>query len=125
MSNFENNIKNWVNIDNQIKSLNEKARELREQRNELCEEILSYAGSNNLGNATVEISDGRLRFATSRSTAPLTLRFIQSCLEDVITDPESVGKIMKYIKSKREVRTSSDIKPVSYTHLTLPTICSV
>tara|TARA_B100001093_G_scaffold303008_1_gene288979 strand:+ start:4434 stop:4778 length:345 start_codon:yes stop_codon:yes gene_type:complete len=110
MSNFENNIKNWVNIDNQIKSLNEKARELREQRNELCEEILTYAGSNNLGNATVSISDGRLKFATSKSTAPLTLRFVQKCLEDVISDQESVGKIMKYIKSKREVRTSSDIK---------------
>ena len=110
MSNFENNIKNWVNIDNQIKALNEKTRELREERNELCEEILNYAGSNNLGNATVEISDGKLKFATSRSTAPLTLRFIQKCLEDVINDIDSVGKIMKYIKSKREVRTSSDIK---------------
>ena len=110
MSNFENNIKNWVNIDNQIKALNEKTRELREERNELCEEILNYAGSNNLGNATVEISDGKLKFATSRSTAPLTLRFIQKCLEDVINDTDSVGKIMKYIKSKREVRTSSDIK---------------
>lgn len=110
MSTFENNIKTWVNIDNQIKSLNEKARELREQRNELCDEILTYAGTNNLGNATVEISDGRLKFATSRSTAPLTLRFIQTCLEDVIKEPEPVSKIMKYIKSKREVRTSSDIK---------------
>ena len=110
MSSFENNIKTWVNIDNQIKSLNEKARELREQRNELCTEIINYAGSNNLGNATVEISDGKLKFATSRSTAPLTLRFIQTCLEDVIKEPEPVSKIMKYIKSKREVRTSSDIK---------------
>ena len=110
MSSFENNIKNWVSIDNQIKALNEKTRELREERNELCEEILNYAGSNNLGNATVEISDGKLKFATSRSTAPLTLRFVQKCLEDVISDQESVGKIMKYIKSKREVRTSSDIK---------------
>lgn len=110
MSSFENNIKTWVNIDNQIKSLNEKARELREHRNELCTEIINYAGSNNLGNATVEISDGKLKFATSRSTAPLTLRFVQNCLEDVINDQESVSKIMKYIKSKREVRTSSDIK---------------
>tara|TARA_B100000925_G_C21891117_1_gene422853 strand:- start:528 stop:872 length:345 start_codon:yes stop_codon:yes gene_type:complete len=110
MSSFENNIKNWVNIDNQIKALNEKARELREERNELCDEILSYAGNNNLGNATVEISDGKLRFATTRSTAPLTLRFIQNCLQDVISDQESVTKIMKYIKSKREVKTSSDIK---------------
>lgn len=110
MSSFENNIKNWVNIDNQIKALNEKARELREERNELCDEILNYAGSNNLGNATVEISDGKLKFATTKSTAPLTLRFIQNCLKDVITDEESVGKIMKYIKTKREVRTSSDIK---------------
>ena len=46
MSSFENNIKNWVNIDNQIKALNEKARELREERNELCDEILSYASNN-------------------------------------------------------------------------------
>ena len=83
---------------------------MREQRNELCTEIINYAGSNNLGNATVEISDGKLKFATSRSTAPLTLRFVQNCLEDVINDQESVSKIMKYIKSKREVRTSSDIK---------------
>ena len=110
MSSFENNIKNWVNIDNQIKALNEKARELREERNDLCDEILSYASNNNLGTATVEISDGRLKFATTRSTAPLTLRFIQNCLQDVISDQESVTKIMKYIKSKREVKTSSDIK---------------
>jgi len=110
MTSFENNIKHWVNLDNQIKALNEKTRELREERSDLCTEILTYANDSNLGNATVEISDGKLKFATSRSTAPLTLRFIQTCLGDVISDQESVQKIMKYIKSKREVRTSSDIK---------------
>ncbi len=107
---FENNIKQWVHLDNQIKLLNEKARELREQRSEIHDSILVQVQDTHLEQSTIEISDGSLKFATSKSTKPINLKFIQSCLEDVISDKESVLKIMKYIKSKREVSMSKEIK---------------
>ena len=48
--NFENQIKQWVVIDNQIKQINEKTKELREKRNNLEQNIANYASSNNLSN---------------------------------------------------------------------------
>jgi hypothetical protein len=107
---FENNIKSWVQIDNQIKQFNEKNRELREERNELHKKILVQVQDTNLEHSTIEISDGTLKFATSKATKPLTLKFIHSCLENVISDSESVLKIMQYIKGQREVSTSKEIK---------------
>ena len=35
--NFQDNIKKWVALDNQIKSLNDKAKHLREEKNEMEE----------------------------------------------------------------------------------------
>ncbi len=107
---FEEKIQTWVTLDNQIKLLNDRARELREQRNEAEESIHNYVETQNLSNATVKISDGKLRFVSSRSTAPLTFRYIEGCLSKCIQNDEQVGLIMKYIKESRDVKYSPDIK---------------
>ena len=36
---FEQNIQQWVSIDNQMKTLNDKIKELREQKNNLKEMV--------------------------------------------------------------------------------------
>tara|TARA_B100000886_G_scaffold305553_1_gene237347 strand:- start:202 stop:543 length:342 start_codon:yes stop_codon:yes gene_type:complete len=107
---FEHNIKNWVTIDNQIKNLNEKLKDLREQRSDLQEQIMIEVDTSNLSQATINISDGSLKFTNSNYTKPLTIKFVEGCLNDVISTKEDVNKIMKYIKSKRETSTSKEIK---------------
>lgn len=107
---FEHNIKDWVSLDNQIKNLNEKLKELREQRNDLHEQILVEVSNSNLDNAVIQISDGTLKFSTVKSSKPLTLKFIENCLNDVISNNDDVKKIMNYIKNKREVSSSKEIK---------------
>ena len=61
-SEFQKNIQNWVTLDNQIKTLNQQVKELRANRNSLTGTIFNYAESNNLENAVVQISDGKLKF---------------------------------------------------------------
>ena len=107
---FETNIKNWVSIDNQIKLLNDKVRELREKRNEACQDILQYVETNNLSNATVQISDGKLKFTESKQCVPLSLRFINECLSRCLDDENKIAEIMQYIKSSREIKVINDIK---------------
>jgi predicted transcriptional regulator len=110
--NFENQIQQWVSIDNQIKELNEQLRELRDQKNELNDSIATHVENSNLSNATVKISDGRIRFVKVKDTQPLTFKYLESCLRDIIKNEDQVNKILDYIKNKREVKYVSEIKRI-------------
>ena len=70
--NFEENIKQWVLLDNQIKIHADKVKELRELKQNHSEIILQHVETNSLSSATVQISDGRLKFTPTRQTTPLT-----------------------------------------------------
>jgi len=107
---FEKDIQKWVAIDNQLKILNEKSKELREEKNDLLEDLNIYIETNKLTNASIAISDGKLKFAQTKVTQPLTLKFIESCLTNIINEPSQVTQIMKYIKDKREKKEISEIK---------------
>lgn len=107
---FEENVKKWVAVDNQLKALNEKSKELRETKNNMEESIMTYVRSNKLTNAVVNISDGKLKFVTTKQTAPLTLKFIEECLSKCIKSDEQVKQIMNYIKDSRESKYVPDIK---------------
>jgi len=64
---FEQNIQHWVSIDNQIRLLNDKIHELRERKSKIGENITNHVEQNNLRNATVQISDGKLRLNTLKN----------------------------------------------------------
>ena len=110
MDRFQNHIKQWVEIDNQVKILNTELRELRMKRNNISDHIVSFVDTNNLDKAVIEISDGTLKFGTTKQTSPITLKFIKKCLNECINNEESVEQLIDYIKSKRDIKMKSDIK---------------
>jgi hypothetical protein len=110
---FENQIAQWVSIDNQLKILNEKAKELREKRNTLTENITKYVSANDLSNATVQISDGRLKFTNTRVSEPLTFKYLERSLGEVIKNESQVTLIMNHLKEKRNIKTVPEIKRFS------------
>lgn len=110
MSNFTDQIKEWVQIDNKVKTLNEELKQLRGTRNELTSNIFEYATDNNLEHAVIQISDGKLKFQNTRIPQALTLKFVKECLEECLGNNVDVNQIIDYIKEKREVKYTNDIK---------------
>jgi len=110
---FEQKIQSWVSIDNQLKLLNEKVQELRDKRNDLSENITKYAQTNNLQNATIQISDGKLKFANTRVTAPLTFKYLEKSLGEVIKNESQVKQIVEYVKENRDSKIVPEIKRLS------------
>lgn len=110
---FEGQIQQWVSLDNQIKQLTEKTKELREKRNVLEENITTHANNNNMSNATVQISDGRLRFINTKITEPLTFKYLEKTLAEVIKNESQIKLIMEHIKQKRNVKVVQEIKRFS------------
>ena len=101
---FENQIQQWVSLDNQLKQLNEKVKEMREKRNGLEQNITNYAASNNLSNATIQISDGKLKFANTRVPEPITFKYLEKTLGEIIKNEAQVKLIMEHIKQKRNIK---------------------
>ena len=110
---FENQVQQWVSIDNQIRALNEKIHELRDNKNSIGENLTSYIETNNLKNATIQISDGKLKFTTTKVTSPLTFKYIEKSLGEVIKNEKQVQQIVDYLKQKRESKLVPEIKRIS------------
>jgi len=110
---FEQNIQQWVSIDNQIKLLTEKIHELREKKHKLGENITNHVEKNNLNNATVQISDGKLRFVTTKVSTPLTFKYVEKTLGEVIRNQTQVKQIIEYLKDHRDVKIVPEIKRIS------------
>ena len=109
---LESKIKRWVELDNKIKETSEEVRDIRTEKAVINDEIIEIVEEKQLGKATVNISDGKLKFVSSKHTAPLTLTYIEKCLSELITNGKQVEQIMAYIKKNRETKTTMEIKRV-------------
>ena len=107
---FEQDIQNWVLIDNQMKLLSEKMKELRDKKNVISQKIHTHVETEQLENASIKISDGRLKFIKVKDTQQLTFKYLETCLSEIIKNEEQVKKIVEYIKNKREVNYLPEIK---------------
>lgn len=114
---FEQNIQKWVSLDNKIKILNDNITQLREQRAELSKSLYNYAERNNLNGANIQISDGKLKFVTSKVSKPLSFKYVEKSLGEIISNEEQVKKIVNYLKEHREFKSVQELKRFSNTNL--------
>jgi hypothetical protein len=110
---FENQIKQWIQLDNELRILNEQTKNLREKRNTLENNITTYASSNNLSNSVVQISGGKLKFTNTKVPEPLTFKYLEKSLGEIIKNDNQVKLIVEHIREKREIKVVPEIKRFS------------
>ena len=107
---LEDNIKQWVNLDNKIKEQTEHIKELREKKIQYENTITSYIQDHNLMHTTIEISDGKLKYNNIKNTQTLTLKYVEKCLKELIKNESQVNTVMDYIKQNRDEKIQATIK---------------
>ena len=107
---FVDNIKKWVAIDDEIKTINASLREKRDQRNRLLSSIIQHKSDNGLEGKPIKYNNQILKFTVTRQYQTITYDFLKTCLSDLIEDDEQVEVMMKYIKEKRDFKNVEDIK---------------
>ena len=85
---------------------------MKDKKGELNEQIISYSKQNNLLSSVIELKDSKIKFVSTKTTQPLSLKYVETCLTNIIKDGESIKKIMTYIKNNREVKENIEIKRV-------------
>jgi septal ring factor EnvC (AmiA/AmiB activator) len=110
---FDAKIQQWVQVDNELKKLNDHIKKVREQRNVLETNLTSYAKTNNMTDSTIQINKDKLKFVDTRIPEPLTFKYLEKSLGEIIKDESKVKLIMEHVKQKRAVKIVTEIKRFS------------
>jgi len=111
---FVENIQKWVILDKQLTLVNEKTKEIRENKHRLTNDICDYIQNKNLSSTKIEISDGELKMYEKKEYSPLTFTYIEESLAKILTDKSQVDYIIEFLKKNREVKSSVDIRRTLY-----------
>ena len=83
---FEDNIREWVALDNRIKNSTAELKVLRSQRSNLCNGIIDHVATNNMSHNTIQKSYGKLRFQNSKVTSNHSIKLITKCVNYFILE---------------------------------------
>jgi hypothetical protein len=75
--------------------------------------LSKYAENNNLANSVIQISDGKLRFVNSKVSEPLTFKYLEKALTQIIKSESQVKQIIEHIKTNRDTKIISEIKRIN------------
>ncbi len=112
--NFDETIAEWVHIDNQIKQLNAKISELKEEKNDVSDKLNEYVENREVDKKSINVNlkDSQIKFITTKVPQTLTFKYLEKCLDEIITDKDQVTQIIEYVKSNREINEVNEIKRI-------------
>ena len=112
MSQLQTNIKTFLSINEELKQLQEKTKLLRERKRKLNTSIIEDISkkTTNLDKLKINVDKRYIKFSNVTQYQPLTITYIQECLEKCIDEPENVEYIIDLIKTSRKKQVNKEIK---------------
>ena len=107
---LEESIQDWIKMDNELKKLNEQIKLIRDKKNSISSNIITYVENNKLSNNQIKIANEKIKFIQTNISPPITFKYLESCLNDIIKNENQVKQIIEYIKHKREPKKQLEIK---------------
>jgi hypothetical protein len=107
---FSQSVKRWVTIDTQLKMINDKTKQLREEKNRLSTSICEQMENSGNKNRKILIHDGDLKVHEKKEYSPLTFSFLEEHLGKIMNDASQVDYVIDYLKQQREIKLSNDLK---------------
>ena len=107
---LENQIQQWISIDNQLRIANKRIQELRAKRNIITNEIVT--NNNNIDANKITTIDGHLKIVNTSISEPLTFAYLNKSLKEIIKNEDQVKIIIDHIKNRRAVNRTTEIKRI-------------
>lgn len=103
------NIKNWLQIDDDIRELQAKIKEKRKQKKTFTNNLVQIMKNNSID--AFDINDGKLLFTRNKTKTPLSKKhLITSVSKFFPNDKKVVDDLCNFIMSTRTAKTTENIK---------------
>ena len=96
---FRTDVKRWLSIDDEIRNIRVRTKELNNEKKQFEENILKYLGE--VGEKEFAVHDGKIRKNTYKTKAPLSKENIQKALSEIIDDKTKAASMTSHIINSR------------------------
>jgi outer membrane biogenesis lipoprotein LolB len=108
-------IRSWVHYDNLAATHNRLAQQARTARTQWEKQVIDHLRDNNLMNATIQITNGRLTVHEEKHAQPLTMKNLETLLHEYFnTKPpgsdDETSDILEYIRKHRTHTLETKLK---------------
>ena len=110
--NIEDNIKKWVVLDNKHKNLNNEIKLLRDEKNNITQNLVNEFERKSVKFPTINISDGKLSLINTKIGNVISYNFLLECFNDFLKDEVQAKELLDFIKSRRTYNNVSNIKRI-------------
>jgi len=107
---LEKYVQKWVLVDNQLQILQEKTKTMREWKKKLTDKIVESMQEKGIEHKILSIPDGELSLQEKKEYTCLSFGFLEECLHDMIQDEEKIEEIMDFVREKREIKITKEIR---------------
>lgn len=105
---FKKKVLKWLDIDDEIRAMAAKKKELENEKKQYQEFILSFL--ENVGEKEIATRDGKLRRNVSKTKGPLNKAHIQKAIDEVIKDKTKSNVITEHIINSRPMVDRVNLK---------------
>ena len=103
------NVKTWLDIDNQIRTLQKEIRDRRKVKKELTESLVGIMKNQDID--ALNVPDGQLIYNKTKTKAPLSKKHLLVSLTQFFkNDQRMVEELSKYIMESRQEKEKENIK---------------
>ena len=103
------NVKTWLDIDNQIRTLQKEIRDRRKLKKELTQSLVGIMKTQDID--ALNVPDGQLIYNKTKTKAPLSKKHLLVSLAQFFkNDQRMVDELSKYIMETRQEKEKENIK---------------
>jgi hypothetical protein len=107
---FEDNVRQWTILDTKIRLANSQIKEMRTMRDSLSKKVCEHMKQTGIDNRKIEIADSKIEVVEKKEYSSLTMGYLEKCLTAIIQEQDSVKHILQYIKDKRDIKKSIELR---------------
>lgn len=103
---FKGHVKDWLELDNQLKRLAAAAKERRKRKNDINLKILEFMGRFNIEDLNTK--EGIIRYKKTFVKEPLTQKTIKTKLEELFkNDQDTFEKVQRIFTEREKIEKTS------------------
>lgn len=105
---FKARVRNWMEIDNNIKKLQAVKKEQQALKKDLTKQVLEFMAKYNIEDLNTK--DGKLRYKVNVTKAPITRSTIRTRMMEMYGKASTVQEMVDYVFSNDEVVQKASLK---------------